>query len=161
MTQRTAGEVARFLGCAIEGDPAAPLRGVASADRAEAADLIYLESERHVERASHSAARCAIVSPAMRIPGKTLLFALQPKLAFARAAAWLVSPEPIARGIHPSAIIAPSASLAPDVAVGPFAVIEDDVSIGSGTEIGAFCFLGRGAKLAEGCRLYPRVVLYA
>ncbi len=160
MMQRTAGEVARFLGCAIEGDPAVPLRGVASAERAEAADLIYLESERHAERASHSAARCAVVSPAMRIPGKTLLLAPHPKLAFARAAEWLAPPEPIARGIHPSAVIAPSASLARGVAVGPFAVIEDDVSIGPGSEIGAFCFLGRGVKLAGSCRLYPRVVLY-
>jgi UDP-3-O-[3-hydroxymyristoyl] glucosamine N-acyltransferase len=90
-----------------------------------------------------------------------LLRAANPKLAFARAADWLLPTAAIARGIHPTALIAASAKLAPGAAVGPYAVIEEDVRIGAGTEIGAFCFLGRGAQLGEGCRLYPRVTLYA
>jgi UDP-3-O-[3-hydroxymyristoyl] glucosamine N-acyltransferase len=90
-----------------------------------------------------------------------LLRAANPKLAFARAAGWLLPPTPIARGVHPTAVIAPSAQLAPGVSVGPYAVIEDGVKIGAGTEIGAFCFLGQAARLGEGCRLYPRVTLYA
>lgn len=39
--------------------------------------------------------------------------------------------------IHPTALIAPSASLAADVEVGPYAVIEGDVSIGAGCRIAA------------------------
>ena len=74
---------------------------------------------------------------------------------------WLLPPAPVAKGIHPTAVIAPSAKLAPGVAVGPYAVIEEDVKIGADAEIGAFCFIGRGAQLGEGCRLYPRVTLYA
>jgi UDP-3-O-[3-hydroxymyristoyl] glucosamine N-acyltransferase len=95
------------------------------------------------------------------LAGKTLLRAANPKLAFARAAEWLAPPAPIATGIHPTAIISPTARLARGVAVGPFAVIEDDASIGAGTQIGAFCFIGRAARLGEECRLYPRVTLYA
>jgi UDP-3-O-[3-hydroxymyristoyl] glucosamine N-acyltransferase len=97
----------------------------------------------------------------LTVPGKTLLRATNPKLAFARAAEWLMPPAPIAVGIHPTAVISPAAKLAPGVAVGAFAVIEDAVEIGPGTEIGAFCFLGRGATIGENCRLYPRVTLYA
>jgi len=158
---RTAKELAEFLGCTLEGDGAAHISGVASPASARAEDLIYVESQRHVDRATASGARCVVIAPGLSMPGKILLRAANPKLAFARAAGWLLPPAPIAQGIHPTAVISQSAQLAPGAAVGPYAVIEDDVQIGAGTEIGAFCFLGRGARLGEGCRLQPRVTLYA
>ena len=157
----TMKELADFLGCTFEGDGAAHVSGVASPASARVEDLIYVESPRHLDRAAASAARCVVIAPGLPLHGKILLRAVNPKLVFARAAEWLLPPAPIAKGIHPTALIAISAQLALGAAVGPYVVIEDDVKIGAGTEIGAFCFLGRGARLGEGCRLYPRVTLYA
>jgi UDP-3-O-[3-hydroxymyristoyl] glucosamine N-acyltransferase len=102
-----------------------------------------------------------VIPPGLALEGKTLLRAPNAKLAFARAAAWLLPPAPIAIDVHPTAVIAHTAHLSVGAAVGPYAVIEDDVKIGAGTQIGAFCFLGRGAQLGEECRLYPHVTLYA
>lgn len=158
---RTTREIAQHISAELDGDPTLQVSGVASPESAGAQDLIYLDSPRQLERAERSAARCAVVGPAMSLSGKTLLRAANPKLAFAKAAAWLVHGPPIARGIHPTAIISATASLGVGVGVGPYAVIEDEVDIGAGTEIGAFCFLGRGTRLGEACRLYPRVTLYA
>jgi UDP-3-O-[3-hydroxymyristoyl] glucosamine N-acyltransferase len=158
---RTMKELADFLGCKLEGDGATQVSGVASPASARAKDLIYVDSPRHLDRAAASAAKCVVIAPGLSLHGKILLRAANPKLAFARAAGWLLPAAPIAKGIHPTAVIAPSAQLAPGVGVGPYVVIEDDVQIGASTEIGAFCFLGRGARLGEGCRLYPRVTLYA
>jgi UDP-3-O-[3-hydroxymyristoyl] glucosamine N-acyltransferase len=154
-------ELADFLGCPLDGDGAVSVSGVASTLSARAEDLIYVESLNHLDRAAASASKCVVIAPGLTLPGKVMLRAANPKLAFARAAEWLVPPSPIARGIHPTSIISPSAQIAPGVAVGPYAVVEDDVQIGAGTEIGAFCFLGRGSVLGEKCRLYPRVTLYA
>jgi UDP-3-O-[3-hydroxymyristoyl] glucosamine N-acyltransferase len=159
--KRTIKELADFLGCALEGDGASSVSGVASPAAARADDLIYVESPRHLDRAATSAAMCVVIAPGLSLPGKTLLRAANPKLAFARAAEWLVPPAPIAKGIHPTAVIASSAQLAAGAAVGPYAVIEEEVQVGAGTEIGAFCFLGRGTRIGERCRLYPRVTLYA
>jgi UDP-3-O-[3-hydroxymyristoyl] glucosamine N-acyltransferase len=158
---RTIKELSDFLGCTLEGDGAVKISGVASHASARAEDLIYVESPRHLDSAGASAASCAVIAPGLSLPGRILLRAANPKLAFARAAEWLLPPSPIARGIHPTALIAASAKIAPGAAVGPYAVIEEDVRIGAGTEIGAFCFLGKGSLLGEGCRLYPRVTLYA
>lgn len=158
---RTTRELAELLGCTLEGDGGAKVSGVASPAEARAEDLIYVDSPRHVEKAAASRAVCVVVSPGVPLPGKILLRAADPKLAFARAAAWLVPSLPIAQGIHPTAVISPSARLAPGTSVGPYVVIEDDVQVGPGSEIGAFCFLGRGARVGDGCRLYPRVTLYA
>ena len=158
---RTANELAEFLGCALEGDGGATVSGVAAPASARATDLIYVETPRNLDRAGASGAKCVLIAPGLALDGKTLLRAANPKLAFARAAAWLLPPEPIAIGIHPTAVIAPTAQLAAGVAVGPYAVIEDEVEIGEGTQVGPFCFIGRKAQLGQGCRLYPRVTLYA
>jgi len=157
----TASELARFLGCAMEGDGARVISGVAAPDSARASDLIYVDNPKHLERAAASAARCAVIAPGLALAGKTLLRAANPKLTFARAAEWLLPPVPIAVGIHPTAVIASTARLAAGVAVGPYVVIEGGVEIGAGTEIGAFCFLGANAAIGEQCRLYPRATLYA
>ena len=157
----TAQKLAELLRASFEGDPSAPISGLASPESAGPADLIYLDSPRHLGRAAASAARCVLLPPDLSLPGKTLLRSSHPKLDFARAAEFLLPAASIATGIHPTAVISSTVQLAAGVAVGPYAVIEDGVTIGEGTQIGAFCFLGRGARLGANCRLYPRVTLYA
>src|SRR5579864_1854308 len=161
MANRTTGDLAKFLGSSLQGESGLVLKGIASPEAAEAEDLIYLDSSRHIERVVRSAARCVITSPDLPVSGKTLILAAQPKVAFARAAAWLVPSSAIACGVHPTAVIAQSAHLARGAAVGPFTVIEEDVDIGEETQIGAHCFFGRGTRLGRNCRIYPRVTLYA
>ena len=160
MTQHTAADLARFLNCTLTGDEAVQVNGVASPEVAGEHDLIYLDSARNAGRVLQSAARCVITFSSISIPQKTLLLSPNPKLDFSRAAAFLLPPQPIVRGIHPAAAIAPSALLAEGCAVGPFAVIEENANIGEGTQIGAYCFVGAGARVGSGCRLYPRVTLY-
>jgi UDP-3-O-[3-hydroxymyristoyl] glucosamine N-acyltransferase len=157
---RTARELAQYLGVELEGNASVEIAGVSHPEGASEADLIYVDSLRHLERAVASRARCVIVAPGLRLAGKTLLRAAQPKLAFAKAAAWLLPAPARARGAHPTAIIAKSARLGADVAVGPYVVIEADAEIGRGSEVGAFCYVGQGARLGEDCRLHPRVTLY-
>lgn len=156
----TARELARFLEAELEGDPEQPVRGLAGPEQATAEDLIYCEGERHRARAEASHAGTALVPTGLALTGKTLLRVEQPKLAFARAATLLVETALVARGIHPTAVIAPGARLGPGVGIGPYAVIEDKVEIGAGCEIGAHCYLGQGTWIGESCRLYPRVTIY-
>jgi UDP-3-O-[3-hydroxymyristoyl] glucosamine N-acyltransferase len=157
----TAAELAKYLGAELEGDPSSAFSGVASPERARAEDLIYVDSPRNQTRVAASAARCVVAHPRVRIEGKTILGVNDPKLAFAKATAWLLKEPPLPGAVHPTAIVSASARLAADVWVGPYVVLEDDVAIGTGTVVEAFCFLGRGTRIGEGCRLHPRVTLYA
>jgi len=157
----TAAELAQYLGAKLSGDARARISGVANPERAGRTDLIYLASARHSERAAASAAVCIVTSPALHIPGKTILEVANPKLAFAKAAALLLERPAVPVSIHPTAIIAPDAKLAADVRVGPYVIIEDGVTIGAGTSLGAFCFLGHAVSVGENCCLHPRVTLYA
>lgn len=158
---RTAGELATYLGASLAGDASLVIAGVASPEGAAAEDLIYVESQKHVERAAASAARCVIAKPGVRLAAKTVIEVGEPKFAFAKAAAWIVPPIAPSKGIHATAIVAASAKLGAGVSVGPYVVIEDDVEIRAETSIEAFCFLGRGSRVGMNCWLHPRVTLYA
>ena len=161
MAKRTARELAKYLKATIEGDEDVVIAGVASPEWAEAKDLIYVEGQKHLNRVIESGARCVIAPAALEIPGKTILRSDKPKLAFAKAAGWLLAPERTAApGIHPSAVVAASARIAKSATVGPYAVIEGDIEIGENTEIGAHCFLGAGSSVGDNCRVFARVTLY-
>ncbi len=159
--KRTMKELAEFWAARSRATARRIVSGVAAPASARAEDLIYVESPRHLERAAASAARCAVIAPGLALAGKDIAACGEPKAGICARGGVASAPRSHREGIHPTAVIAPSAQLAPGVAVGPYAVIEEDVRVGAGTEIGAFCFLGRGARLGEGCRLYPRVTLYA
>src|SRR5260221_11916887 len=96
---RTAQELAEFLACTLEVDGTVELSGLAATESASDRDLIYVEKERHLERAAASQSRCVVIAPGLAVDGKTLLRAANPKLAFAKAAACLVPPAHIATGI--------------------------------------------------------------
>jgi len=157
---RTSGEIAQFLGAKLEGSAVIPMSGVASPERARESDLIYLDSPRHLNRASDSASRTVIAPPGTRITHKAVIETEDPKLAFAKAAAWLLEKPAIQAVVHPTAIVSSKARLAEEVSIGPYVVIEDGTQVGARTTIEAFCFLGRRAQVGEDCRLRPRVSLY-
>jgi UDP-3-O-[3-hydroxymyristoyl] glucosamine N-acyltransferase len=158
---RTAGELANHLGARLIGDANATITGVANPESAGATDLMYVDSAKHAERAAKSVARCVISRPGISLAGKTLIESSEPKLAFAKAAEWLLpkaAPPPV---VHPTAIVAPSARVGENVSIGPYVVIEDDAEIGANTLIEPFCFVGRGVKIGAACWLHPRVTIYA
>jgi len=70
-------------------------------------------------------------------------------------------------GVHPSAVVDPSAHLGENVSIGPLAVIGAGVQIGAGTVIGPQCFVGTDTQigengfLREGVKIGARVVIGA
>ena len=60
----------------------------------------------------------------------------------------------MARNIHPTAIVDPSAELAPDVTVGPYAIIGADVAIGAGSTVAAHAIIEGPARIGSNNRFY-------
>jgi UDP-3-O-[3-hydroxymyristoyl] glucosamine N-acyltransferase len=78
------------------------------------------------------------------------LLAEDPCLAYARLAT-LFDPRPaLPAGIHPSAVIAPSARLGKDVSIGPLVVVGEDCEIGDGSAIGPGTVIEGSCALGEG-----------
>lgn len=145
----TAKQVADQVGATVEGDGNLELVGVAAPERAGLKHLIYVEAAKYAERAAGSAALCVVAGEGVSLPGKTILKSVKPKVAFAKAAALLLEPAPIATGVHPTAIVPPQMRIGECVGIGPYAVIGDDVHIGDGTQIGAHCVIGAGCGRTE------------
>lgn len=66
------------------------------------------------------------------------------------------SPRP---GIHPLAIIDPSAKIAENVTIGPFCIVEANTSIGEGTSLESHVVVKQGTSIGKNCRIWPHVVL--
>lgn len=80
-------------------------------------------------------------------------------------------------GIHPTALISPSAKIDSTASIGAFAVIGDNVQIGKGTTIGSHCvlesncqigdytllhsqvFIGDSCKIGNYCELHPHTTI--
>ena len=168
------GELARVLGCELRGDGAVEIADVAPIEDAGPATLTFLADRRLASKlATTGAAAVVLARDAADVPLPSLR-AANPYLAFV-AAVELFRPAPprAAPGVHPTAVIAPSAtigagaSLGPHVVVGervrigrdavlhPRVVVYDDVTIGDGFVAHA------GVVLREGIRIGDRVVLHA
>jgi UDP-3-O-[3-hydroxymyristoyl] glucosamine N-acyltransferase len=160
--KKTVHELSTQIGARIEGDASFDVLGIAAPERAQATDLIYVDSPKNVARAAASKAACVIAPDGVELPGKTVLRDRQPKLAFAKAAALLLDKPPIASpGVHPTTIVATTAKIAPSAHVGPYVVIGENVSIGDRTQIGPHTTVAADCQIGADCRIHPRVTFYA
>ena len=159
------GEIARAIGARVIGDEQVEIRGVASIGAASAGDLVFVEDEKHLPDALDSPAAAVIVGKSVKADAtsKVLLICENPRLAFARAAALLVNQtrsEHGWSGIHPSAVVLPTARVEETATVDPWTFVGDHAAIGNRTWIGAGCVIGQGVSIGEDCRIYPKVTIY-
>jgi UDP-3-O-[3-hydroxymyristoyl] glucosamine N-acyltransferase len=159
--KKTVQELANQIGAHVEGDASIELLGIAAPERAEATDLIYVDSPKNAPRVASSKAQCVIAPDGVELPGKTVLRHREPKLAFAKAAALLLDKPPIApSGIHPTAVVATTAKIAPSAHIGPYVVIGEHVRVGELTQIGPHTTIASDCQIGADCRIHPRVTLY-
>ncbi len=158
----TLGEVAARTGGWVAPEVATQeISGLASLDDANPGDLAFFGNPRYLRALHKSRATAALVPhgfgeevPPIRI------WVEDPGVAFATLLPSFV-PSAVSRppGIHPTAVIDPSATLGENVFIGPFAVIEPGASVGARSVIEAHCFVGHEVKIGEECHLYPHVTV--
>ena len=160
MPSYTLDQLAREIGARVEGDPSVVVDGIAGLDEAGPRDLSFLVNPRYREAAVRSSAGALVAGPGATIDGRPLLRSDNPYLAFARAVTLLSPAEPSVAGVHPTAIVDPSAVVPSDASIGPCAVIEAGVVLGAGVSIGAGCVVERDVAIGDGTRIFPRVTVH-
>lgn len=154
----TVQEIADFVGGRVHGDGALEIRTVGSLEQATRGTLAYAEG-RHLARVDSTAASCVLI-PDVEPPERTVIVVARPRVAFARAAQWLLPPRLPAPGVHETALVAADAVLGADVSIGAWTIVEAGASVGPGTVILPGGYVGAGASVGGRCILYPRVALY-
>jgi UDP-3-O-[3-hydroxymyristoyl] glucosamine N-acyltransferase len=164
-------ELARHLNATLQGDPAAEITGIAGIEDARPGHLTFVSNPKYASLARTTQATAILVEPEFpAIPTATLRLA-NPYLAFARAIELFYTPPAYAPGIHPTAVVAPTAVIGRDAHIGPYAVISDHVEIGPHAIIlahavvyehvraGSHVFLHAHAVIREHCTLGDHVTI--
>lgn len=151
----TVADLARLTGAAIGagGDPGRVVTDVATLSEAGPEQISFLDNRKYADQFRATKAGVCLVSPDMagEAPAGTIpLIAADPYRAYAIVAAAFYPRPKSAAGIHPSAIVDPTAVLGEGVSVAAGAVIGAGVEIGAGTAIGPNAVIGDGVIFGPG-----------
>lgn len=165
------GEIAERLGCAVEGDGALEINGVAGIEEAKAGALTFLVNRKYRPALASTKASAILISREEAAVPMAALRSANPYLDFARAIE-LFHPAPAyPAGVHPTAVIAKAARIGRGAHIGPYCFVDEDVEIGSNAVLHSFVTIYRGARIGddffahshacvrEGCRIGNRVLL--
>ncbi len=164
-------EIARRLGCQLDGDGAIEITGVAGIEQAQPGQLTFLANRKYAPAIKTTRASAIVIA---KDAGPVQLAALRsenPYLDFARGIELFYQPPKYAPGVHPTASISPKAKIGDGAHVGPYCFVDDDVEIGRNAVLHSFVTIYRGAHIGddffahshsavrEFCRIGHRVIL--
>jgi len=165
------GEIARKLGCEVQGDVAVEITGVAGIEEAESGELTFLVNRKYRAALATTRASAILVSRDEPPVPMAALRSANPYLDFARAIELFHPAARYAAGVHPTAVVASTAKIGAGAHVGPYCFVDEDVEIGRNAVLHSFVTIYRGARIGddffahshacvrEGCRVGNRVLL--
>ena len=159
-------EIAEQLGGELVGDGELRIERIATLEAATGNAISFLANPRYRPQLATTQAACVIVSPAMRDEAAARGAAIvtpDPYQYYARLSQWWVRTRRArpAQGVHPSAVVDPSARIATDAVIGPLCVIGANVQIGSGTRLAARVTVYDDCSIGARCIVHSGVVIGA
>ena len=165
-------EINQRLGTRLEnGAPEIEISGVAGIESAGPGQLTFVANPKYAIAARTTKAAAVIVAEDFPALSTAMLRSKNPYHDFARALELFYQPPQYEPGIHPTAVVHPSAKIGTGAHSGPYVVIEDDVEIGNhavllahvvvyrGVKVGDSFFAHAHAVIREFCRIGNNVVL--
>ena len=158
-------DIAALLNAETVGNDAMEIRRVAKIEEAREGDISFIANPKYTRFLGTTQASAVIVGRKLSVAeaGATppvLLRVDDPYASFLKVLATLNPPsDPLPPGVHPTAVIAPSARLGADVRIGAFVVVGGNSSIGEKTMIGHGTVIGEEVRIGSACLLYPNVTV--
>ncbi len=165
-------QIATTLGARLEnGSPDLEITGVAGIKEAGPGQLTFVANPKYAGAARTTKASAVIVSEEFPVISAALLRCKNPYLTFAHALELFYRAPHYEPGVHPTAVVHPSARIGVGAHIGPYVVIDQEVQIGRNAVLLAHVVIYRGARIGddffahahsvvrEGCQLGNRVLL--
>lgn len=168
----TVAELARLLGCAFEGAGDTRLFGVSSLEGAIEGEIVFCADPKYRKLLETTRASAAIVSVEEKFERIPTIRSAKPYVSFIKTVEFFYTPYRPEPGIHPQALVSPSATLGKDVAISAFVFIDENVEIGDGSVLFPFVSVYPRVKIGkqtvchsfvsirEDCRIGDRVLLH-
>ncbi len=159
----TLAQLAELTQSTLVGNPAHQISGVDGLDSATSEDASFLSNPRYrpLLKDTHAGVICIDRQTAVE-PGKNFLVSDDPSRTFQRLVELLFNTEDSRSGftgIHPTAVVHPSAKIGQGVEIAPYAVIDRNAKIGDNTRIGPFVSIGPGAHVGTDCHFFAHAIV--
>ena len=163
MKQLTAQQIVELVDGKLIGDPEVVITGASSLDHGTETQAAFIGSKRYLEQLGDSKIGIILVEKELEklLPAdRNFIICENVDYAFSKIIAFF-APEPIAYepGIHPTAVVDPTAKIGKNVYIGANAVVEAKSEIGDNTTIGAGSFIGQEVKIGQGNQIAPNVTI--
>jgi UDP-3-O-[3-hydroxymyristoyl] glucosamine N-acyltransferase len=164
-------ELAARLGCEVVGDGDLEITGIGPMEQAGPSELTFLANPKYAHKVKHTRAGAILIAEPVRDLPIASVVSKNPYLDFARALEMFYQPPRPRPGVHPMAVVAPTAVLGEGASIGAFAVIGENVVLGrnavlhphvvvyEGAQIGDDFYAHSHAVVREFCRIGNRVTL--
>ena len=131
------------------GSPDTEITGLNGIDQAGPGELTFVSNPKYAPAARKTHAAAVIVSEDFPAIPTAMLRTKDPYLSFARALEMFHPPAKYRPGVHPTAVVDPSARIGAGAHIGPYAIIGEDVEIGKNAVLLAHVVIYRGVKIAD------------
>lgn len=164
--RHTTGEIAAAVGGTLRGPADLSISDLAAVDQAGEGSLTFIRSAKFAAQWPASKAAAALVTRGVEVSGhdpsrRALIIVDNADLAMVRV---LTAFEPSRHhpetGIHPTAIVDPSAKLGRGVRVGPFCVVGPETQLGDGVTLHTRVTIGAAVRIGPGSTLFAGVIIY-
>jgi UDP-3-O-[3-hydroxymyristoyl] glucosamine N-acyltransferase len=156
----TLKEIAKFIGGELVGGPNIVISGISGIKEAKEGDITFLANPKYAHLLHTTKASAIITSKDIVDSSKPLIKTDNPSLAFAKVVN-LIAPLEVKhpKGVHPTALISPSAKIGKNVSIGAYTIVEEGAEIGEDTIIYGSCYIGHNTKIGKNCLIYPQVCI--
>ncbi|MGL4348526.1 MAG: UDP-3-O-(3-hydroxymyristoyl)glucosamine N-acyltransferase [Chlamydiales bacterium] len=151
----------------LVGNPSYTISGVDELSHATSRDVSFLSNRKYIPELKTTQAGAICIDECFSLliensVGKNFLISHNPSLAFQTILSLFISDtnnQSGFTGIHPTAVIHPTAFIDSDVHIGPYTVIDQNVTIGAHTVIYPNVYIGSGTKIGSNCTIHSGVVI--
>ena len=157
----TLKQLAHQSGGEIIGDSTLKIIGAASLGEATPGEISFFTDRKYIGLLRKPRASAIFVPQDFAEPiNAAQIRVSNPTKAFEQVVLKL-APKPIAfaAGIHPTAVVDPTAKIGKGNSIQPHAVIESGTVIGDNTVIGAGSYVGHESMIGASCLIYPNVTI--
>ncbi|HLZ42537.1 MAG TPA: UDP-3-O-(3-hydroxymyristoyl)glucosamine N-acyltransferase [Candidatus Sulfotelmatobacter sp.] len=131
------------------GSPDTEIAGVNGIEQAGPGELTFVSNPKYAAAARTTKASAVIVEEDFPAIQTAMLRAKDPYLTFAHALELFHPAMRYAAGVHPTAVVDPTARIGAGAHIGPYVVIDENVSIGANAVLLAHVVIYRGVTIGE------------
>ena len=143
-------EIAQLLGASLQNaSPETEVTGVAGIEEAGPQQITFISNPKYAGKAKSTRAAAILVTPDFPAEDRPVLRHANPYLAFARTLELFYQPPKYEPGIHPTAVIDPTAKIGTGAHIGPYVVIDAGATLGDDVVLLAHVVIYRGAKIGH------------